>query len=568
MKSPLLFVMVTMLMLGSSAVFSQVSNPVIVDLDKKVIYSDSLTLPKNINVGSLIRLLPELLQRPDNYTLSNYDVQIDGVSVGESSDALLAILELADIEKVEVNFSPTATELNGGQSGAINIILRPTSKGVAGKVSLRSSTESSSMGEVLLDYGSSKVTVRGVAYGELNKASKSSTIIIPRMARLENKDDSWSQMTRAMITYSPDTRNKFELTLTEETKYAKTISDVLSTDDQGMDIISSKQHDRKAQLYARLNYFHNISSTHSIKLSAIYGQNPLHIWAYNSNDEQIYNQRTHNNVAEGSAELNASIPFSDGNGSWGYKVGLKGATSTFNKQVQPLCELMVDNGTVKVKVAAEYQWNKEGKSDMTGRMLMEWLLSRASMVRLQINRQLNLPYMIAHQFGADYITNLKWNRHLLTLSGGLSYCSCDDTPIQSSYGNANLMAIYQYDIFFLSLTANLYSQKFDVDNPNSGNHEYKNFYNISIMPSLNFRNGWRTMLNMRYYSKVTRLEEELGDCLSLQMSVGKTWKNLTVYAYGRLPVTGKTEDIDRATGLIMQNYLVPTSIGGGLSLSF
>lgn len=132
------------LLVGLS-VSAQSNTIVEVSYDRKVIHTDSLALPSSINVGALLRLLPELLARPGDNTLSNYEVQIDGVSVGEAADDVLSIVQLEDVKRLEVNNSPTMSDLNNGQSGSINIWLRPLAskpQGVSGTTSLGASGRS------------------------------------------------------------------------------------------------------------------------------------------------------------------------------------------------------------------------------------------------------------------------------------------------------------------------------------------------------------------------------------------------------------------------------------------
>lgn len=369
---------------------AQDSSPIKVDFESKVIYADSLTLPKNLNVGALIRLLPELLQRPGERTLSNYEVQVDGVGVGGSADAVLSVMQLADIEKLEVKNSPTSSDLNGGMSGSINLVLKPMGskrKGTSGKVALGVSTESSAMADLLLDYRREKLTVRGMAFGEAYSAQRSTEVLQYGVPDTKSTNNFWNQMARAMITYTPNERNKLDLTLTEGMNMDKhQIDDMNSMDDNMQDVTYSfTNFERKSMLNARLNYNYQISRAQKLKLSAQYSHTPIHNWTDNEQGVTEYEYQTYENVAEASAELSGQWKIGE-KGSWSYKVGTKGMLAKSNNQMMPLAELTLLYGPLRIKAAYEYQWNKEGRNDWTGRMVIGYQLSPGNRVRVLMNR--------------------------------------------------------------------------------------------------------------------------------------------------------------------------------------
>lgn len=556
-------------MLASEMVLAQVSKPVDVNFETKVIYADSLNLPKNINVGALLRLLPELLQRPGDYILSNYEVQVDKVSVGEAADAVLSVMQLADIERLEVKNSPASSDLNGGMSGAINIVLRPVARrGVSGKIAAGTSSESTTMADMLLDYKGEKLTVRGMAFGENTMQSTTKAFTQPMALDLSAKDWYRSQMARAKIAYAPNGSNRLELTLTENYIYDKYAYEFVDDIAHAVNGEQQRRTDRvrKTNLNARLMYVSMLNESHQLKLEGQYGYKPVHGWVCDERNVLLSEDCSYNDVFEGVAELTGKWRMREGKGAWGYKVGAKGAVMTTNKRVQPEGELTFAYGQLRMKAGAEYEWNEVGKSDWTGRFVTEWALDQKSVVRLLLNRQLRQPRMLLQEVGAEYLTNMGWGKHSLTMNAGANYCKSSGLPDVTNYLNTNVMAIYQYGIFFVSVTGNLYTWKLDAEDANE--EDYKTYYNMSIMPSLNMRNGWRTAMNVRYYSRVHRHDENLGDCLSLQMNVGKSWGCWTVYAYGRVPLTGRTKDIDKVNNTIALSSLVPASCGGGVSWDF
>lgn len=565
------WVMLLLMMVTAQA---QDSSPIKVDFESKVIYADSLALPQNLNVGALIRLLPELLQRPGDRTLSNYEIQVDGVGVGGSADAVLSVMQLADIEKLEVKNSPTSTDLNGGMSGSINLVLKPIGskkKGTSGKVALGVSTESSAMADLLLDYRSEKLTVRGMVFGEAYSAQRSTEVLQYGVPDTKSTNNFWNQMARAMITYTPNERNKLDLTLTEGMNMDKQKIDDLSLMDNILDggISSFTIFQRKSMLNARLNYNYQISRAQKLKLSAQYSHTPIHNWADTDQGVTEFENKLYENVAEASAELSGQWKIGE-KGSWSYKVGTKGMLAKSNNQMMPLAELTLLYGPLRIKAGYEYQWNKEGSSDWTGRMVIGYQLSPSNRVRVLLKRQPNWERMISQEIGAEYITHHVWGKHRLTANVGANSCKnlvMDDS--NSNYKSANLMAVYQYDIFFLSVTANIFSHAQDADDENAkAKGKDYTYFNFSVMPSLNLKNGWRTALNLRYYSKVKTNIDEQGNCVSLQMNVGKSWGRWMAYAYGRLSLTGRTTYYNNIDNVTMLTPLVPTSAGCGASWSF
>lgn len=572
MTNQLRLLTITVLMLVAPHAWGQVSQPVSVDFETKIIYTDSLSLPMHINVGALLRLLPELLQRPDGATLSNYEVQIDGVSIGESADAVLAVMQLSDIERLEVKNSPAASDLNGGMSGAINLCMRSMGsreKGVTGKAALGFSTEWSTMGDCLIDYKKDdRLTVRGITFGENSRVSDPVNMVVNESAEVETTESTRNQLARAMVTYKPNHRNDLQLTLTESYSYIKQAYELTKSDNLMAGEVRPliTEYNRRTLLSARLNYALKLSDTHSFGMSGQYGYKPAHYWNYveqERNDE--YNTE---NVAEGAATLRGKWKLAGDKGSWSYSVGTKGAISKSNKLLMPLAELTFLYGPLRLKVGAEYQWNEVGIDDWSGRVVLGWQINKSNRVRLLANRQLRLPDMVSQEIGSDFISNLKWNHHRLTMNAGVNYCkSKDRTPsTDTRYLNANLMAIYQYSIFLVSMTANFYTHNEDHSTEDTFN--YKTYCNLSLMPSLNLRSGWRTAMNLRYYSKVHLRDLEQGDCLSLQLNVGKTWGKWSVYAYGRAPLTGRTTNLDKHTNIVKSSYLVHRSVGCGVSLDF
>lgn len=94
------------------------------NLNQKVIYTDSLNLPRQTSINTMLTMMSELLQRPGATIYSNYDIQVNGMSVSDASEVALYQLGLQDVESIIITDSPTSSYLKNGQGGSINLVLR------------------------------------------------------------------------------------------------------------------------------------------------------------------------------------------------------------------------------------------------------------------------------------------------------------------------------------------------------------------------------------------------------------------------------------------------------------
>lgn len=594
----------TLAILATIGVSAQNSQTVEVDFEKKIIYADSLNLPKSINVGALLRLLPELLQRPGESVLANYEVQIEDVSMGESADAVLTVLQLADIEKIEVKNSPLSTDLNNGQSGAINFCLRPLAKkrlGLSGTASLSVSSEVSVMPNLLLDYHGKKFSVRAMAFGEGYDYENHYTETRPSARFEQQYHERYGEQTmRAQLNYQPDERNMLQLTLTEGTSRTKMTTDheqvlPLPANTQTVD-----ERIRSLKLMSHLKYVHAFKHDRGLEAQAQFLHSPQDSRYSCYPDIFVNNTDLWTNNWQTSLEFFDQLKLAQGKGSLKYKLGAKAAQSHQDVRIErserelvigdslgvsasishlgstsenevlnvmPFAELTLLYGPLRMKLGAEYQWSDDRENrDWTGRMVVGWQIDRRNRLRLLLNRQFQRPLLVSQEAGIDYFADFAWGKHKLTTNVGVNYCMTNGEYYDMTHHTSlNLMAIYQYDYFFLSVTGNQYFKETDHEKPVHGHYAY---YNLSVMPSFNFSNGWRTAMNLRYYSSIQGQDLEENACCTLQFNVGKSWGNWNAYLYGRTPLTGKAETRYVETESVITYDLVQSSFGGGVSLRF
>lgn len=147
---------------------------IMTDLAEKIIMPDSLNLPRNTSASTIITMLPELLQRPGDYILSNYDIQIEYMSLGSTADVALNDLQIADIQTIIISDSPMANYEMNGQGGSINIILRssaPDNRNLWGSVTAAASSETDVAPQFSIGYKKDKLLVRGIVLGEMYNPS-------------------------------------------------------------------------------------------------------------------------------------------------------------------------------------------------------------------------------------------------------------------------------------------------------------------------------------------------------------------------------------------------------------
>lgn len=571
-----------------SAMYSMSASIVEVNFEKKLIKTDSLALPKDINVGALIRLLPELLQRPGEHTLTLYEVQVDGMNMEEASDAVLAALQLEEVDYVEVLSTPIASDLNNGQSGAINIHLKShtsLSKGWSGLASLGVSTEAKLMPSFMSDYHSEKITVRTMGYGEFLSIEDDFTRSGFLPMQKHSRKNFRQQLMQASVIYRPNTKNTLQLTVNESTSHDRQDLDYKDSSTSAAEAFNdSTLRKRGMSVNTQLFYHYALSGSRSLTAKLKYSHQPKYTYVDEAASNSIVGNDVFGNSWQGEFLFTDVYKLGNNKGSFSYMAGTKAAliythqslrhtildqevSSSKNKDkvavMMPVTKLALLYGKFNINVQAEYLWNKDSQySDWTGRAELGWMPDSHHHVRMLLTRDVNRSGICSNEAGIEYIYRKDWGKHHLTALGGFKYCRTDKKQNDDDYNSVNLMGIYQYDtFFFLSVTGNHYQKSF-LEDKLKGDYSY---YNISVMPSVKFHNGWRTAMNLRYYSKLDAPTVTETDCLSLQVNVGKSWGAWSAYVYGRIPVTGKNEIREVAANAITRYELVSSSVGCGLT---
>lgn len=162
------------LCLATACAYVQAEYIVEIKETKKVIHVDQLGLSSSANVRDALDMMPSLLGRNTTNIIDNFSVQIDGQSVGNSTDVVLVQTLLAEVDVIEISTSPTASEQKNGQGGVINIKLKEADEGFHGDVLFDATTEWDVMPSVLMSYKKNNWSFRGSMMMEYYRPTTSS----------------------------------------------------------------------------------------------------------------------------------------------------------------------------------------------------------------------------------------------------------------------------------------------------------------------------------------------------------------------------------------------------------
>lgn len=400
------------------------------DFDRKVIFTDSLDMPRNTTAATLITLLPELLQRPGNNILSNYDVQIEGMSVGSTLDVALNGLQIVDIEKIEVSESPLSSYNNNGQGGSINFQLRSSGKHDAdrwGSLGMTIESPLSVSPQVNLGYRNDKFMVRGIALGEVHDITNDThTITYPEGMSASQEYASrnmrlHTEMVRAYMQYALSDRDRLKFNISEI--YTRQTTDDFSNFD---DLSTLTQTKRNIDLHAFLRYEHNTRRgmlAAQLEYHHLPSDNNYEVrgkYAYESDNKgnNLSGKLEYKTIIFGSADAtgssrgsmafgtnfnttyNSETTYIDDARTGEYKVKLDPESDT--RYLMPYFSMEATFGKLRVKASGEYQHFRYGyehdstpyssiSNDFTGKIITEWNFTPLRNLRLILDRKLQRP---------------------------------------------------------------------------------------------------------------------------------------------------------------------------------
>ncbi len=626
-----------------------------INLDKKVIYSDSLNLPPQTNINSVLTMMSELLQRPGETIYSNYDIQVDGMSVSDVSEVALYQLDLQDVEQIEITESPTSSYQKNGQGGSINLVLRQKDNnddGYWGSAGLDVSHPSAVGPQLHLGYRTKKFYLSALAMSDIYHGSSITEDLAFADGKLKEitasqYDEHYrSQLANVLMEYVPTSKDKIKLNLSESFMYDKEF-DAPGYDDD-FSVLTKK---RNTSLKAKAIYSHSFKRS-DLDVEAQFGYTPsvqkyltplsqdldADLDKYNVSGKVEYKANLLKPTSANQVKVGVGTSFNYTFGdedvdyrSLEYEDAAVNCIETHNHTsfVQPFAYAEAKFGQLRMKVQSEYQvfrydiYERENEfvgtsRDFTGQAIVEWHLHPSHALRLVGVRALQrpsegqmYPFMVFNpsvtmyvkgnegltpaltkEVRLDYIADLHWGDHKLHYDVNVSYKDVDDmiestnvTGSGSSGGlgsslpyqtyvnhgendilSGNVMALYSYKAFSVSLTGNIFHNK---QVKLSGDDHYT-YYNVSINPHFNLKDGWQGSFGLTYNSSVETKPGTLGNCTQVSTLIGRRWRNLYVYAFTRQALKKNVVDVTESAETRFEHRyeLVPNMSAIGVKYLF
>jgi len=194
-----------------------------IEPDKKIVHVDKMGYSENTTILEVLQTMPELLERrsADGSLLSNFSIQIDDRSVGQSRDVVLSQTLIAEVDAIEISTSPTVSEQKNGTGGVINIIMKPIQEnGASGMVMLDASTEWNVAPSVLVNYRKDNFTLRSSFQAEYYRPTdRGYSYLYGPDTLMESNDTTWrsykQETAKLYMEYKPTDRDALKVSVWE-----------------------------------------------------------------------------------------------------------------------------------------------------------------------------------------------------------------------------------------------------------------------------------------------------------------------------------------------------------------
>ena len=257
-------------------------------------------------------------------------------------------------------------------------------------------------------------------------------------------------------------------------------------------------------------------------------------------------------------------------------------------------------------------------NNVTAKMTLEWRVAERQSVRFIADRELtrpterqiypvmnydpietkyckgneNLLPMFNHEVMIDYNGAFRWGRKTMQICGAVSYYHVSDiisdfvfkkTPPPGMIGlpmqytsfvndghadivSANVMARYRHGAFAVATTANVYHNRVKTGETS----DHYDYFCVGVIPTVTWKKGWTAAVQMNYYSKVKAATVTTGDCVAGLFDITKTWETVSIHAFTRLSLTGRTRDVTRSGEHNVAYYdyrMFKNEVGVGIAVS-
>lgn len=151
----------------------------------------------------------------------------------------------------------------------------------------------------------------------------------------------------------------------------------------------------------------------------------------------------------------------------------------------------------------------------------------------------NLLPISVHNLSLNYITDFSVNDKYFTFDTELKYIHSDKLLSSTKdeeaihYTNdghsniyvTNFLFLFSYKVLSLSFTANFFIN----DTYNTQGHDTYNYFNLSLVPIVNFGDGWNASVRFTYNSSIYTMKSTLSDYFYTVTRFAKTWDKITAY---------------------------------------
>lgn len=453
--------------------------------DSKVIMADSLNMPESTIAKNIISILPELLERPGEYTLNDYQIKIEDMPVGEAVDAVLTQIRLCDIEKIEVSESPINTYQNNSKSGSINIFLRQRateSKPYWGSATLDVAAPLEIWPQLSFGYKKNKVTVRTMLFGDFYDATYDTDTRdydargnLQSQSTTSDRNKFWSNMQVMFLNYNPTEKDRLLMNVayvhTNDKDEIKEIENHSAT--------NAETNDKMRNLNVFMKYVHDFTPASNLECIAQYVHNTFRDDEKHPNDITGTDKKANEVFAQISGNFfllpadskykskltigaKGNLSFDDADAS--HEHNLSALTHSFCDEIRskgftPFVESENILGKFRLKLSANmpyyhYDFQRKGSermekdnTDLCAKIIAEWHFTQHHKARFIADRQSNhpdetiiYPYLVgdvtgtqytmgnielknlnSHAYTLEYLFNNRWGSHALHMNLSGSY---------------------------------------------------------------------------------------------------------------------------------------------------
>lgn len=420
--------LIALLILCGSAAVAQNGYILEVSGDSKTIYVDRLNMPRTCTIAEMLSVLPELLGRPSVSQYENYDVQVNGFSLGMSADSILEQTTLANVEKITISESAVSSFQNNGQGGSINVTMKAPAEGFAGSADLGLSTVTDIMPVAQAAFTKGKWSVYALVAAENfhpadYKVSEYNHEPPGSTTNNITKNLSGNEMARFYIRFRPT--DKDELNFRASQSYTKVLNNIFQ--EEPSITTSRDESSTDLNVTANVKYTHTFTPGSSIKAELNFSHNPTTSNSANPSVREIDNS-TRRGTLSGKLEYATGLLPTDSPQRLNLTLGVNGNGSTdrtvseetmhifgLSKYphnvyttgstvfVSPYTKLSFSTKRLKIDLSAEFQHYmysnkaddgspfKTNQNSFTGKIITGWQITEHQHLRLILDRKLKRP---------------------------------------------------------------------------------------------------------------------------------------------------------------------------------